>query len=395
MKRIGDIKDKINIVRFTIMDMIFIVLIFSLLSIIITTFIHKKNIFKSNTTNIDNVYNQIVDKYYQDVNKEELANSAIDGMMKYLDEKYSLYMDEDKNSILSNQLDGTYKGIGVVVEKKDDGIFINNVFKNSSADKAGVKIGDKLVKVDDLDCSNISEVVEYIKNHDEVAMLLNRNGEDLLINVSITDIDNPVVSSKLLVNKDDDYGYIYLKSFSRASYTQFKNALEEVEKSNIKGLIIDLRSNRGGYLDQAADISKLFVRKDKTLYSYKDKNKEIVETDDTDEERNYPIVVLIDRVTASSSELLTLILKESYGAITVGTQTYGKGKIQQYDKLSDSTSIKFTTGVWYSPNHNSIDGVGITPSYTVELNKEYYEEPIDKNDNQLAKALKVLINLSK
>lgn len=397
MKKIRDLKEDINVVRFNIVDMIFIVVIFSLISIIITTFTIKHNKLNKPSNTIDEAYNQIVNNYYQDVNRDELANSAIDGMMNYLNEKYSVYMNDNQMNILNDELDGTYKGIGVIAEQKKDGIYVYNVFKNSPADKAGMRIGDKLLKVDEIDATTtpLADVVSYIQSHDDISFILSRDNEEVIVNVTTTNIDNPVVNSKLLTDDNNNYGYIYLESFSGASSTQFRNALDELEKNDIKGLIIDLRSNKGGYIEQASNIANMFIKEGKKLYSYKEKNKEIDITDTTSEERSYPIVVIVNSTTASSSELLTMALKESYGALTVGVKTYGKGRTQEITKLSDNANIKYTTGLWYSPNHNNIDGVGIKPSYIVDLNKEYYKNPIDKNDNQLAKALSILIKLNK
>ena len=397
MKKIRDLKEDINVVRFNIVDMIFIVVIFSLISIIITTFTIKHNKLNKPSNTIDEAYNQIVNNYYQDVNRDELANSAIYGMMNYLNEKYSVYMNDNQMNILNDELDGTYKGIGVIAEQKKDGIYVYNVFKNSPADKAGMRIGDKLLKVDEIDATTtpLADVVSYIQSHDDISFILSRDNEEVIVNVTTTNIDNPVVNSKLLTDDNNNYGYIYLESFSGASSTQFRNALDELEKNDIKGLIIDLRSNKGGYIEQASNIANMFIKEGKKLYSYKEKNKEIDIIDTTSEERSYPIVVIVNSTTASSSELLTMALKESYGALTVGVKTYGKGRTQEITKLSDNANIKYTTGLWYSPNHNNIDGVGIKPSYIVDLNKEYYKNPIDKNDNQLAKALSILIKLNK
>ena len=196
-------------------------------------------------------------------------------------------------------------------------------------------------------------------------------------------------------NHNDNYGYIYLESFTGASSIQFKNALDELEKNDLKGLIIDLRTNKGGYLEQSHAIASMFVRKGKILYSIKDRNTDDIKYDDTDEHREYPVVVLVNSMTASASELLAISLKESYGAILVGTTTYGKGKIQQTSNIGDSSMIKYTTATWYSPNHNNIDGQGIRPSYTVKLSRAYIKNPIDKNDDQLKKGLSVLVGLSK
>ena len=243
--------------------------------------------------------------------------------------------------------------------------------------------------------TQLNDIVNYIKEHTNMVFVIKRNESELVFNIVAGDIPNPVVSTKLLTNEQDNYGYIYLKSFTNTSYSQFKSSLEELEKNDLKGLLVDLRSNKGGYTDQASSMAELFLNKGKIINYIKEKDKETIVSDNTDEHREYPIVVLVDRITASSSELLALALKESYGAILVGTNTYGKGRIQYKSNITDTTMIKYTAGVWYSPNHNCIDGTGIKPSYTVELSEEYAKKPSDKNDNQLAKALGVLINLNK
>ena len=396
MKKMVKIKDSINEGKFTLIDVIFLVIIFSLLSIAVTTFIYKKKRIYTNTNDIDKVYNQIIDNYYEEVNKDELAESAIDGMMNYLGEKYSIYLDKNSADYLNNELDGKYKGIGIVAYQNKDGIFVDDVMKNSPADSAGIQVGDKITHYDGnkVDSNTkLIDLVTYIQEHDEVSLSISRRDSDILINLRTTDIDNPVVSSKLLTNNEDNYGYIYLESFTGASSIQFKNALDELEKNNLKGLIIDLRSNKGGYLEQAHAISSMFVRKGKVLYSIKDRYSDDIKYDDTEEHREYPVVVLVNEMTASASELLAISLKESYGAVLVGTKTYGKGKVQQTSNIGDSSMIKYTTATWYSPNHNNIDGQGIRPGYTVQLSRTFIKNPIDKNDNQLKKALSVLVGL--
>ena len=393
MKKTTTLGSKIRTTRFNLLDVLFLVVIFSLLSITITIFIFRKALNKNESSNIDKVYNQIVNNYYQEVNKEELANSAIDGMMKYLGEKYSIYMDKDSTEALSEQLDGTYKGIGVIVQMNKEGLTIMDVFKDSPADKGGLNVGDIILQMDEYkvdSSSDINEAVQYIKDHDEIAFLIKRHESEVIINIRSTNVDNPVVSSKLLTSDNNNYGYIYLGSFSSASYKQFRGYLEDLEKSDIKGLIIDLRENRGGYLEQAHQIASMFIKKGKVLYTLKEKNSSKAYLDETDEERTYPIVIITNNNTASSSELLAMALKEDNGALIVGTTTVGKGKVQETASLG-SSMVKYTTAMWYSPNRNNIDGVGIKPNYIVELSKKYYNNPTDENDNQLKKALDILI----
>ena len=134
----------------------------------------------------------------------------------------------------------------------------------------------------------------------------------------------------------------------------------------------------------------MFLKRGKVIYSLEMKDKTSEVKDNTKEYRTYPIVVLVNGATASASEILTAALKESYGAIVVGTKTYGKGKVQQTSKLSDDTVIKYTTAMWYTPSGESIDEVGITPGVIVELDSKYYQDATYENDNQLQTALSVL-----
>ena len=391
-------KVKNSVGNFSLLDVVFIVIIFSLLSVAITIFIFRKINRSSATSDIDKVYNQIVDSYYEEVNQEELKESAIDGMMNYLGEKYSIYLDKDSTDYLNNELDGKYKGIGIISSYSNGKVFVEDVFKNSPADISGLQVGDQILSYDGIKITNentLNDMVDYIKSHNEVSFSIRRESGDVVINVSTTDIDNPVVSSRLFSDDNNNIGYIYLESFTGNSYVQFRNALDELEKNNLKGLIIDLRSNKGGYLEQAESISSMFLSKGKIAYYMKDKNEETIFYDKTDEKRTYPVVVLVNSLTASASEMLAMSLKESYGAILVGTQTYGKGKIQQTSNVGTSSMIKYTTATWYSPNHNCIDGVGIKPSYTAVLTKDYYYNPIDANDSQLTKGLSVLVELLK
>lgn len=391
MKKVVTLRNRLSLSRFTLVDVIFLVIIFSLLSVTITIFVFKKYIRINNTNDIDKVYNQIINDYYEDVDKDELSKSAIDGMMKFLGEKYSIYMDTDSTNRLTEELDGKYHGVGVVVQYKDNKLVIVDLLKDSPAEKGGLQKGDQIIQLNDyVVTEDTNATVNYIKEHDEIAFLVRRNESDVIINIKTSDIDNPVTSSKIISKDDNNYGYIYLGSFTSAAYKQFKSELVSLEKENIKGLIIDLRDNRGGYLDQAELISSMFVQKGKTLFYLKDKNESKAWIDGTDEKRDYPIVVITNGNTASSSEVLAMSLKENNGALIVGTKSLGKGKVQETTSVSNDSMVKFTTAKWYSPNNNNIDGVGINPNYIVELSKKYYQYPIDKNDNQLNKAIEVL-----
>ncbi len=382
-------------ITFNLLEVILLVVSFSFFSSELTTYINKKNASSNNSfSDVETTYNKIINDYYQDVNQSELADAAVDGMMNYLDEKYSTYLDSSSTKNLSDKLDGTYKGIGITILKNDKNeIVVKNVFVNSPALDAGMKEGDIIKKVNDLevnDDTKTEDISSIIQGNSTVTIIVIRDGNEITLNINIEDVSVPVVSTKMFSDNDSTYGYIYLNSFSSTSYDQFKSGLENLESNNINGLIIDLRGNSGGYLDSCTNILNLFMKKGKVLYSLDSKSGNQVVYDTTSDERHYNIVVLIDSNSASASEILASSLKESYGAILVGTTSYGKGKVQQTSNLSDSTMIKYTSATWYTPLGNSIDGVGLVPGFYVKLSSKYAASPSDDTDDQLKKAIEVL-----
>jgi len=382
-------------ITFNLLEVILLVVSFSFFSSELTTYINKKNASSNNSfSDVETTYNKIINDYYQDVNQSELADAAVDGMMNYLDEKYSTYLDSSSTKNLSDKLDGTYKGIGITIIKNDKNeIVVKNVFVNSPALDAGMKEGDIIKKVNDLevnDDTKTEDISSIIQGNSTVTIIVVRDGNEITLNINIEDVSVPVVSTKMFSDNDSTYGYIYLNSFSSTSYDQFKSGLENLESNNINGLIIDLRGNSGGYLDSCTNILNLFMKKGKVLYSLDSKSGNQVVYDTTSDERHYNIAVLIDSNSASASEILASSLKESYGAILVGTTSYGKGKVQQTSNLSDSTMIKYTSATWYTPLGNSIDGVGLVPGFYVKLSSKYAASPSDDTDDQLKKAIEVL-----
>ena len=371
--------------------------IFSVITWLVFTHIDKKQELSSNANDILDTYNDIVKHYYEEVDETELKNAAVSGMMDLLDEKYSLFLDEKYTSNFNNKLDGSYTGIGVTITKTKDGKFyIVDVIENSYADKGGLKIGDEILtingevlnKEDDLD-----KLGELIKEKNYVRLEIMRDNKLKIFDINIGDIVIPVVRSEVFYNDDHNLGYIYISSFTDNSALQFEAALSNLEKEKIQGLIIDLRGNTGGYLMEATNMASHFIIKGKKLLLLEGKKIKEAVLDETEESRQYPIVILVNQYSASASEILALALKESYGAFIVGTNTFGKGKVQQTETLRDDSMIKYTSALWYSPNGNNIDGVGIKPSIYVELSEKYYQELDNEHDNQLITGMNLLYNI--
>lgn len=366
-------------VSFNLLEVIVIILITSLVVAVSTGVIVYQNYNEiddsvSNGSNkdylkeLETAYNNILNSYVEKVDQKELTNAAIDGMYKYLGDPYTSYLDEETTADLTDRLKGEYKGIGVEITKVDEGILVANVFEKSPAEQAGILMGDLIIKVNGestLD-KTVKEVSNIIKNSDdEIKIIVQRSGIEKEISVKSRKVDITSVEK----NKIDNVGYLKITAFSNTTYKQFREALESLEKEGINGLVIDLRDNGGGYLNPAVEIAEMFVEKGKNIYGLESKSNVEMYKDSTSESRNYKVSIIMNGSTASASEILTAALKESYNAITVGTTSYGKGTVQDTNKLSTGGMVKYTTAYWLTPNGNKINGKGITPDINIE-NKE-------------------------
>ena len=391
IRKIFKIKNKNT--TYTFKELLIVTIFVTLIISTITGFVVYKVISSNELIKLESSYNKIKNEYYSDINKEELENAAIDGMMKYLNEKYSLFMDQEETSSLNNKLEGNYDGIGIEIGIINSKIMVLNVYDNTPASIAGLKINDELIKVEDLvidESTSLKDVTNLIKNKKSVRLSIKRDNEVKEFNINIKKIEKPVVTKKIFEKNNKKVGYIYLSTFSENAGTQVKETLKKLDDENIDSLIFDVRSNTGGYLTSVTEILNLFLKKGHLMYSLEEKDKKKMYYDTTKEEYDKDVVVLIDRKTASASEILASSLKESYGATIVGTTSYGKGKVQNTYKLSKDTMLKYTTAKWYTPSGNSIDEVGITPGIYVTLGKEYVLNPCDENDTQLQKAVDLL-----
>lgn len=379
-KKIPKTNNKKNkTVSFNLLEVIVIILITSLVVAVSTGVIVYQNYNEiddsvSNGSNkdylkeLETAYNNILNSYVEKVDQKELTNAAIDGMYKYLGDPYTSYLDEETTADLTDRLKGEYKGIGVEITKVDEGILVANVFEKSPAEQAGILMGDLIIKVNGestLD-KTVKEVSNIIKNSDDqIKIIVQRSGIEKEISVKSRKVDITSVEK----DKIDNVGYLKITAFSNTTYKQFREALESLEKEGINGLVIDLRDNGGGYLNPAVEIAEMFVEKGKNIYGLESKSNVEMYKDSTSESRNYKVSIIMNGSTASASEILSAALKESYNAITVGTTSYGKGTVQDTNKLSTGGMVKYTTAYWLTPNGNKINGKGITPDINIE-NKE-------------------------
>lgn len=383
-------------------DEVFSITIFSLLLGVLACFsvltiLNKgKNYFvlSKELAKFVDAYDAIVNNYYKEVDKDKLVESAINGMVSSIGDEYTSYSDKDVTDNFNETVNGKYMGIGALIMKNEKDLVIYKVFEDSPSYKAGLKDGDIILKLDDKDTKDMSvnDIASIVKNdrNKEVKLLVKRGEENLDITIVKDMVELPVVSGKVINHNDKKIGYISLSIFSSVASEQFNKELVKLEKEGISGLVIDVRGNSGGYLTTVTDIASYFLKKGDIIYKLEVNDKVTVRKDKTKESRDYPVAVLIDKNSASASEILASSIKESYNGYVVGTNSYGKGTVQQTLVLSDGSMIKYTIEKWLTPLGNWINEEGVIPTNYVELSSEYLNNPVFENDNQLNEALELV-----
>ena len=341
-------------------------------------------------------YDNIVNNYYDDVNKEELIDAGIQGMINYLDDPYATYFSGEASDDFNQELAGSYEGIGIEVMLSNGVVSVSKVFDNSSAFKKGVKVGDVITKINDTDINGktLDEVVSMISGSDsknKAKITITRDGEEISFELSKGTIEIPVVSSDIYENNGKKIGYIKIDMFSSKVYKQFNNALKKLEKKNIEGLVIDVRDNPGGYLSEVKNILCLFLNKKQVLYQLqtKDETEKVYGTKKSID-RDYPVSVIINDESASASEILASAFKESYGSRVVGINSYGKGTVQSASDLSNGDTFKYTVQKWLTPDGNWVNDKGVVPTDRVETVLQEGETLTYENDTMLQTAISVI-----
>lgn len=340
-----------------------------------------------------NVYDTIESNYYGDLDKYELIDSAINSMIDSIGDDYTTYTDNDTTNTFLEDLEGTYEGIGCMVSMTENKeIIVVSTFDDGPAKKAGLEQNDIILKINDQEFKDKTseDMANYVKesNKSKITLTVKRGEEEKEIVIKREKVEVPSVTSKVIEKDDKKIGYMDISIFSAVTYNQFKKQLEDLENKNIQGLIIDVRNDTGGYLSSVTDISNLFLKKGKVIYQLEDdKTKEKIK-DTTKEHREYPVAVLINGASASASEILAATIKESYGGIVIGTNSYGKGTVQKTKTLPDGSMIKYTAQKWLTPKGNWINEVGVEPTTVVELDILNYT---NGTDNQLDTAVSEII----
>ena len=343
-------------------------------------------------------YKVLIDKYYlgEEVDNETLKEGAIKGYIEALGDPYTEYISKEDMEDYMDDTMGNFVGIGVYMVKdtETNQIMVLSPIKNSPAEKAGIRPGDYIVEVDGNACTgdDFSNISNKIKGEvgSTVKLKIQRDGETLDFEIKRENIKVNPVEGEVLEN---NIGYIEFSSFDEGTAEEFKNKFNELKSQGITSLIIDLRNNGGGIVDEALKIAGYAVDKGTTLLYEVDKDgNETEEKSEVDKIIDMPIVILVNENTASSSEILSGALKDLGKAKIVGTKTYGKGVIQQILTLADGSGLKITTEEYLTPNRTKINKVGIEPDETVEF-PDTVENILNverEEDTQLQKAIEIL-----
>ena len=347
-----------------------------------------------------NEVKRMIDKnYYKKADDYDVLIGMLKGAVNSLKDPYSYYMTEDEYKKFNEETDGEFAGLGIYVSGSIDDNLITVVapMKGTPADRAGLKTDDKIIKINgkDFTADKMDDAVKIMRGKagEKVKITVLRrdeNGKAKFIDFEIVReiIKVQTVSSKLL---KDNIGYISISGFDTPTYNDFDKQYKELKKQGMKKLILDLRNNPGGLLTTSTQVVNTFLDGGLIMYTLdKQNNKETINA--TKGADDIKIVVLVNKGSASASEIVAGALKDRKRATIIGTQTFGKGIVQTVFNMPDGEGLKLTTSAYYTPSGVNIHGKGIAPDIKVELNKEVKTISIDNlaKDNQIQKAIEIL-----
>ncbi|EGO62325.1 S41 family peptidase [Acetonema longum] len=332
--------------------------------------------------------NVIQARYIEEVPVEKLVSGAIKGMVQSLEDPHSIYLDAKMFKEFMVETEGSFGGVGIVVGVKDKILTVVSPIEGTPGDKAGIKSGDQIIQIDGKDTKDLQldEAVSKIRGPEGTNVVLSirrlpaQEVKDYVLTRS--NIQIKTVASKML---PDDIGYIRISMFNENTSPDFISQYRDLEKKGMKAMILDLRDNPGGLLDQSVKVSGLIVPKGPVVSVItRDGQKETHSSDL--ETVKYPLAVLVNGGSASASEIVAGAVQDTGAGTLIGTKTYGKGSVQTIMRLDSSTAVKLTIAKYYTPNGRSIHGTGIEPDIALE-----WQEPApDVKDPQMEKAVEVL-----
>lgn len=347
---------------------------------------------------LENVRQTLLDEYYQPLDEDALMTGAIRGMMDSIGDPYTFYYTSEEMQKSSDESNGVYHGVGMVIQLTEDGyIEITRIYAGAPAEQAGLQVGDRIIAVDGQAVSGengktLSEAVSLIQGEDgtQARLTVLRNGETLQADVTRAEVSISYVEYSLI---GSDIGYVSISQFSGNDVDGFSEALDAFRSTGVSGIVVDLRGNPGGFLKDVVRIADMLLPEGLITYvEDRDGNRQEERSDA--EYWDIPMVVLVNGMSASASELFTAAMQDYDRATVVGTTTFGKGIVQTLITFAeDGAGMQLTTASYYSPNGRSIHRTGVEPDVAVELSEDSILtnlSPDPEKDNQLAAALEEL-----
>ena len=338
----------------------------------------------------------IYSKYDGEIDDQKLLEGAMKGMASAVNDPYTVYMSQEEFNTFMESSQGSFYGIGAQLGVRDNKVTIIAPIEGSPAEEAGLKAGDVILKVDDYEVVdlNTEAVVSRVRGEEgqSVKLTIQRDGgEPFEVNIVRAEIKNESVKGEML---DDSTAYVQITTFSDEEVSQkFTDEINELKAQGMKKLILDLRGNPGGYLDQCVEIASHFIKEGEIVtYTIDKYDQKVVSNSKGGDLLGIPLVVLVDGGSASASEVVTGALRDHKAATIIGTNTFGKGIVQQLISLPDNEGgLKVTTSKYYTPDGENIHGTGIAPDINVEIPKEVLELEYSRSiDPQFQKALEVI-----
>lgn len=334
---------------------------------------------------------KFVDKENFDV--QEMIYGAISGMVRSLNDPYTVFLPPEETKTFLEDVKGTFEGVGMEIGIRENQLQVIAPLEGTPAQKAGFRAGDKIMKIDEKSTIDVTveEAVNLIRGPKGTTVNLTifreEWGETKEFKITRATIDIPSLKWEII---EEDIAYIKLYQFTEKASFDFRTASFEILSGPAKKIILDLRNNPGGYLDVAQDIAGWFLKKDEIVVIEdfgENKKREEFKSKGPSRFLEYPIAVLINEGSASGSEILAGALRDNRGIMLIGEKTFGKGSIQELERLRGGSSLKITIAKWLTPNGGLISGIGLEPDIGVEMTEEDYEED---RDPQLEKAIEII-----
>ncbi len=342
-----------------------------------------------------NVIKAVDSRYIEDVEIDKMIIGAIKGAVNSIDDPYAAYFTPEEFNDFIASIQGAFEGIGISVTMDEDGIVrVISPIEDTPGHKAGILPDDRIVQIDDTAVKGLTldEAVNLMRGPkgSKVVLHIKREGEKdtLVFEIVRAKIELKTVKHSVL---EDSIGYIKITSFDESTPKEFKSALKTLSKQKVKGLILDLRNNPGGLLKESTEIADELIGESLIVYT-EDKAGNKTSAYKSDKNKiKIPLVVLVNKYSASASEIVAGAVQDTESGIIVGTRTFGKGSVQEPILFNDGSGLKLTTAKYYLPSGRSIHGIGIEPDILIDLpeNVNPFDIPIG-SDTQLQKGVEIL-----